>query len=167
MAGTLPEPWMRGPIEGISPLIAPVLYSFQQATEDLIKSCASLSVDQIWDRPHGLAPLGFHLKHIAGSIDRLTTYLKGEPLSPDQFEALGAEMTAGATIDELLASLETCIENASAAISKLDPARLTDARTVGRQRLPTTVIGLLVHIAEHTQRHVGQAISAAQLAQRR
>jgi len=29
--------------------------------------------------------------------------------------------------------------------------------------LPTTVGGLLVHVADHTQRHVGQAVTTAKI----
>jgi hypothetical protein len=34
---------------------------------------------------------------------------------------------------------------------------------VGRARLPSTVFGLLFHVAEHTQRHAGQAITTAKI----
>ena len=165
MARILPEPWMRGPLDGVSPLIAPVLYSFQQANEDLVKYTANMRPAQVWARPHGLAPLGFHLRHIAGSVSRLTMYLQNLPLTPQQFEALHAEMTPGAGVEELLNAMVQSFDQATAIITGIDQAELCGTRGVGRERLPTTVIGLLVHIAEHTQRHVGQAISAAKLVQ--
>ncbi|HEX5431276.1 MAG TPA: DinB family protein, partial [Bryobacteraceae bacterium] len=80
----LPEAWMRGPMEGVSPLTAPVLYSFQQAREDLDRFTEGLTPEQIWATPHGFGSVGFHLRHIAGSTDRLTTYLAGRQLSEAQ-----------------------------------------------------------------------------------
>src|SRR5262245_17048685 len=160
----LPEPWMRGPIEGVNPLIAPAIYGFQQAREDLAKYTEGLTPEQIWATPHGFGSVGFHLRHIAGSTDRLLSYLRGEPLSKEQMEFLKAEHNPGANREELLAAMDTSFRRVESVARTLDSASLTDAREVGRQRLPTTVLGLLVHIAEHTQRHVGQAISAAKWA---
>ena len=164
MEKTLPEPWLRGPISGISPLIAPVLYSFQQAREDLAKHTECLTGDQTWAHPFGLAPVGFHLRHIAGSVHRLTTYLLGAQLDEAQMAALRNEMEPGEPLANLLAQVNESLAQAEERIKSIDPAILTEPRAVGRQQLPTTVIGLLIHIAEHTQRHVGQAIVAAKLA---
>jgi DinB family protein len=158
------EPWLRGPIAGVSPLLAPVLHAFEQAREDLAKHTDGLNTEQIWARPFGLAPVGFQLRHIAGSVDRLVTYLMGEQLDDAQMAALQKELEPGASREELLAGVNLALFEAEALIRSIDPATLTEARGVGRRQLPTTVIGLLVHIAEHTQRHVGQAISAAKLA---
>lgn len=154
------EPWLRGPMEGVSPLVAPVLYSFEQAREDLRKYTEDLTTEQVWARASGLGSVGFHLRHIAGSVDRLMTYLQGQELSGKQLEALRGEMEPGATREELLAGVEAALHDAERVVRALDVTTLTESRTVGRQHLPTTVIGLLVHIAEHTQRHVGQAICA-------
>ena len=156
---------MRGPIEGVHPLLAPVLYSFQMAREDLEKYTADLPPERLWATPHSLASVGFHILHIAGSTNRLVTYLQGRELSAAQLQAMVAEGSPGAlSRDQLLAALNHAFRDAEAVIRAMDPAALADARTVGRKRLPTTVTGLLTHIAEHTQRHVGQAISAAKLA---
>ncbi len=163
--GDLAEPWMRGPIAGVHPLLAPVLYSFQMAREDLEKYTAGLPIERIWATPHGLASVGFHVRHIAGSTDRLMTYLQGRELVAAQLDALAAEESPGTlSREQLLADLDEAFRDAEMAIRSIYPATLADARTVGRKRLPTTVIGLLTHIAEHTQRHVGQAIAAAKLA---
>jgi hypothetical protein len=108
--------------------------------------------------------LGFQLRHIAGSVDRLVTYLMGKPLDETQMAALRTEMDASASRDELLEEVNRALDQAEARIRSIDPASLPEPRVVGRIQLPTTVIGLLVHIAEHTQRHIGQAISAAKLA---
>lgn len=156
---------MRGPIAGVHPLLAPVLYSFQMAREDLEKFTAGLSPARIWATPHGLASVGFHILHIAGSTNRLITYLRGRELTAAQLEAMAAEESPREPSREhLLATLDQAFREAEAVIRAINPATLADARTVGRKRLPTTVIGLLTHIAEHTQRHVGQAIVAAKLA---
>jgi uncharacterized damage-inducible protein DinB len=158
------EPWLRGPVAGVDPLIAPILYSFEQAYEDLEKYSEGLSVAQIWATPHGFGSMGFHLRHIAGSVQRLMTYVQGRQLSDQQMAEIKTQHEPGASRDELLAGLRTSFDNAGAVVRGIDPATLSEAREVGRKRLPTTVIGLLTHIAEHTQRHVGQAISAAKLA---
>ena len=155
---------MRGPIEGVHPLLAPVLYSFQMAREDLEKYTAGLPPARIWATPHGLASVGFHMVHIAGSTNRLITYLQGTELSAAQLDAMAGEASPGEpSREQLLAALNDAFGDAEAVIRATDPATLADARTVGRKRLPTTVIGLLTHIAEHTQRHVGQAIVTAKL----
>ncbi len=160
----LPEAWMRGPIPGVDPLLAPILYSFQQAREDLARWTQGLTTAELWAKPHGFGSVGFHVRHIAGSTDRLMTYLVGEQLSQEQLAFLKSEHDAGASRDELLNALARVFQRAETVVRSLDPARLAEARGVGRKRLPTTVIGLLVHISEHTQRHVGQAISAAKWA---
>ncbi|MGA3039814.1 MAG: DinB family protein [Bryobacteraceae bacterium] len=146
-------------------MVAPTLYGFQQTREDLARHTRGLSDGQVWTRPHGLAPLGFHLRHIAGSVDRLTAYLEGRALDAGQVAALAAEMEPGASLEELLADIERTLRRAEEVIRAIDPATFAEPRWVGRKRLPTTVLGLLVHIAEHTQRHLGQAIGAAQFTQ--
>lgn len=162
---SLPEPWMRGPIPEIDPLIAPVLYSFQQAREDLRRWTEGLSSRQLWATSFACASVGFHIRHIAGSTDRLISYLQGKPLNAGQLATLEAEHEpAHVSRDELLALLDAAFDDAEAVVRALDPVTLCEPRGVGRRRLPTTVIGLLFHIAEHTQRHVGQAICAAKLA---
>lgn len=160
---TVPEPWLRG-LPGVSPLTAPILYAFQQAREDLAKYTEDLTVEQIWAKPYGLGSAGFHVRHIAGSTDRLMKYLEEKQLTAAELRALETEATPGDTPEELMEELDAAFERAEAIVRALDPATLADPREVGRKRLPTTVIGLLTHIAEHTQRHVGQAISAAKLA---
>jgi len=160
----LTEAWMRGPIPGVDPLVAPILYCFQQAREDLARWTNGLTTDQLWAQPHGFGSVGFHLRHVAGSTDRLMTYLRGEQLTEAEMAFMKAEHSPGASREELLDAMDQVFRQAEVTIRALDPARLADARGVGRKQLPTTVIGLLTHIAEHTQRHVGQAISAAKWA---
>jgi uncharacterized damage-inducible protein DinB len=156
------EPWLRGPVPGVHPLTAPVLYAFQQAREDLARHTEGLSTAQVWATPHGFGSVGFHIRHIARSTGRLLRYLAGESLSEAEMLALASEKEPGATREELLGELERALQGAETAVRAIDPATLAEVRTVGRKRLPTTVTGLLTHIAEHTQRHTGQAICAAQ-----
>ena len=163
---TPPEPWLRGALLDVDALLAPALRSFEQVREDLARWTAGVGDAQMWLAPPGLAPLGFHLRHIAGSLDRLTTYLEGGSLSPAQLADLAAETAPHGGRAELLAAVDRALCRADAAIRALDPARLREPRTVGRQTLPTTAIGLVVHLAEHTQRHLGQAILTAKLALR-
>jgi uncharacterized damage-inducible protein DinB len=158
-----PEPWMRGPIEGVSPLTAPILYTFQHAREDLAKFIEGLTAEQIWATPYGFGSVGFHIRHIGGSTDRLITYMRGEQLTPAQLDFLKSEKNAGASGAELLQEMDQYFRQAEVVVRALDPATLGDLREIGRKKLPSTVNGLLVHTAEHIQRHIGQAISAAKL----
>ncbi|MGE5647442.1 MAG: DinB family protein [Acidobacteriota bacterium] len=144
-------------------MIAPLLYSFQQAREDLAAFTEGLTPDQLWARPFGGNPVGREIRHIGGSVDRLITYAEGRQLTDRQLRELSSEFDPGAGREELLRELEERLARAEAVVRSLDRKTLTAPREVGRKRLPTTVMGLLVHIAEHTQRHVGQAISAAKL----
>ena len=146
----------------MNPLITPVLYAFQQAREDLAQCTHALTTEQLWAAPHGFASVGFHIRHIAGSTERLATYLEARELTPTQLLALEAESQPGtATRDELLILLDASLRYAESVVRGIDPATLTEPRYVGRKKMPSTVIGLLTHIAEHTQRHVGQAITTA------
>lgn len=161
-----PEPWLRGPLEDVNPFVAPLVYSFQQAREDVAACTASLTTEQLWEQPNGAAPVGFHIRHLARAADRLMTYLLGGQLSGAQMAALRAEMEPGASREYLLAEMDSLLAKVEAAARALDPASLSEPRFVGRKQLPTTVIGLLVHIAEHTQRHVGQTVTTARIVAR-
>lgn len=141
----------------------PVLFSFQQVREDLQRHTADLSDEQVWQRPEGLPSLGFQLRHIGGSIDRLLTYLAGGQLSPEQLQALRQESVAEGSLKSLLEAVDASLADAEKRLRTLDTRTIYDVRYVGRKKLPTTVVGLLVHLAEHTQRHLGQAITTAKL----
>jgi hypothetical protein len=160
------EPWLRGALVGVHPLLAPTLHAFAQAREDLARWTDGLTDAEIWFRPQGLAPVGFQLRHIAGSIERLTTYLRGEQLTPEQLEAIPHEMDPGLGRSALLDAVNQALHQSEQVIRALDPAILGAPRSVGRKRLPTTVIGLVVHLAEHTQRHVGELIITAKLSKK-
>jgi DinB family protein len=158
------EPWLRGPLAGVHSLLAPTLYAFAQAREDLVQWTEGLTDDEIWLQPHGVASVGFQLRHIAGSVERLTTYLRGEQLTPQQLAAIPREMEPGAGRLTLLEEINEALHQSEQVIRALDPTILSDSRSVGRKGLPTTVIGLVVHLAEHTQRHVGELIVTTKLA---
>ena len=159
-----PEPWLRGTIEGLHPAAAHLLYTFEQAREELAQFCSPLTVDEIWRSPGaGVASVGFQMRHIAGSIDRLTTYLRGGQLSEEQLAALRGEQEPGAGFDELMESLEVEFQRTEAVVRAIAPASYEERRLVGRKQLPTSVGGLIVHISEHTQRHLGQAVLTSKL----
>jgi len=141
----------------------PVFHSFQMVREDLAHYTAGVPEEAVWKRVGTLPSLGFHLRHIAGSVDRLVTYLMGEQVTREQIAYMKEEGTPGATLAELLAGVHAALAEAEQRIRTLDPATIHDPRYIGRKRLPSTVLGLLVHVAEHTQRHLGQAITTAKL----
>ena len=156
----LPEPWLRGAMAGVDPLVMPVFFSFVQVREDLVRYTAGLNDEQVW-RVVGTNSLGFQLKHIAGSVDRITTYLLGRELSKEQLATLRQEPVPTMDLPELLRLVETQLARSEAQLRTIKLETMYEARTVGRRALPTTVLGLIVHLAEHTQRHLGQAITIA------
>jgi len=159
---TLPEPWLRGPIAGVGTSVMPVFFCFLQVREDLTKHTAGLTREQVWQRI-GESSVGFHMKHLAGSVERLTTYVLGAQLSSAHLDYLRSEHDADLDLSELLELVDKKLSASEAQLLQLDPGTLFEARTVGRRALPTTVLGLLVHLAEHTQRHLGQAITLSQV----
>jgi hypothetical protein len=163
------EPWLRGPVPDVPPLLQPVAHALLQALEDIRRVVTPLGQDALWARPGGAASVGFHIRHAAGSLDRLFTYARGEMLSPGQLATLKGETApegqGSATARELVAAFEAQVERALAQLRDTPVDRLTERRDVGRAKLPSTVLGLLFHGAEHTQRHVGQTIATAKIAQ--
>ena len=161
-----PEPWLRGPLPNVHPLVMPVFFSFAQVREDLARHTAGLSREQIWQKA-GNASLGFHLKHLAGSVHRLTTYLVGGQLGEEQLRSLQSEAEGREEAQELLQMVNEALAASEERLRTISPDDLYQRRTVGRKELPTSVLGLLVHLAEHTQRHLGQAITLAQIARQK
>jgi len=161
-----PEVWLRGPVPGIPPLLQPIAHGLLQCREELHAAVTGLRPDQIWTSPSGAASLGFHVRHAGGSLDRLFTYARGEQLSADQRGALVAEGEPDLAPDaglRLLAAFDLAVERALAQLETTDESRLLEPRSVGRAQLPSTVIGLLFHAAEHTQRHAGQAATTVRV----
>jgi uncharacterized damage-inducible protein DinB len=159
------EAWLRGPIEGVPPHLMPVFHSFAMVHEDLAHYTEGLTTEDVWRHTGALPSLGFHLRHIAHSVDRLVTYLCGDQLSEAQIATLKRETELGAeTLAELLEDIDEKLSDAERRIRTIEPGMLNEPRYIGKKRLPSTVLGLLVHVAEHTQRHLGQAITTAKLA---
>lgn len=159
-----PEVWLRGPLRGYAPVLQPVAHALQQAREDIERLGRIVPADDVWQKPGGAASIGFHVAHLAGALDRLLTYARGEMLSPSQIQALRAEDDLERTarpFPEVVAQTLAAIDRGLAQLRETPDETLLDARKVGRAGLPSTVIGLLVHVAEHTTRHVGQAITTA------
>jgi uncharacterized damage-inducible protein DinB len=162
------EAWLRGPLPGVPPLLMPAAHALVGAGEDLARAAAGLSPEQLWARPAGVASVGFHLRHVAGILDRLLTYARGEPLTDAQLAYLRAEPDPGDPapgVDDLLASAERAIERALDQIRATPESSLPDPRGVGRLQHPSTVHGLLFHAAEHAQRHTGQVVTLARIVQ--
>jgi uncharacterized damage-inducible protein DinB len=159
----LPEPWLRGTLTEIPAVPRAVLHALELAKEDIARWCFKLSDEQLNARPGGSAPVAFHLRHIVRSVDRLLTYAEGKPLSGDQIATLKTELQPGATHRDLFSEFNEGLNKAAARIRALASTDLEKARKVGKQELPTTLGGLLVHAADHTQRHVGQAITTAKI----
>ena len=107
--------------------------------------------------------MAFHIRHIARSVDRLLTYAEGRQLSEEQVAALETEVAPDAVPAEVFKELRDALEQAGTRVCAFTAAHLEVPRSVGRQSLPTTLGGILVHVAEHTQRHVGQAITTAKI----
>lgn len=159
----LPEPWLRGTLTEVEPVQRAVLHALELAKENLEHWCADLTAEELNARPGGVASVGFHLRHIPGSMDRLLTYAEGKSLTSEQIAAMKSEGEPAGGASALLSGLTKGIESASARVRAFPANSLSEPRTVGRQQMPTTVAGLLVHVADHTQRHAGQAVTTAKI----
>ncbi len=157
------EPWLRGTLTEFEAVPRQILHALELAAEDIELWCVDLTDAEMEARPCGIAPVGFHLRHIARSLDRLLTYAEGEQLSPAQLAALSSELEAIPDKAATLAEVRRAIGLAAARVKAIGTGSFEEPRYVGRKRLPTTVGGLLVHCAEHTQRHVGQAVTTAKV----
>jgi uncharacterized damage-inducible protein DinB len=159
----LPEPWLRGSMGDVPAVQRAVLHALELAREDLERWCDGLTDQELHARPGSIAPVAFHLRHIARSIDRLLTYAEGKQLSADQVSAMKDEMSSSGSRNELMAELVVALAKSGKRIRAFAQEQMEDERQVGKKQLPTSVGGLLVHVADHTQRHVGQAIVTAKI----
>jgi hypothetical protein len=153
------EPWLREIDLGLHPALAQPIFALQQVREDLERHTSGLTDQQVWQPAGGLTPLGFHLRHIAGSTRRLTTYIRGEQLTEVQLAEMKEEKTPGPSLADLLVQIAAAFSEAEAAIRDLNPDQLGEPRYIGRKRIRTTAVGLAIHIGEHAERHTGQAIT--------
>jgi uncharacterized damage-inducible protein DinB len=158
-----PEPWLRGTLTDVGAVPRAVLHALELAGEDLKKWCSLLTEAEFQSQPHGLPSVGFQLRHIARSVDRLLTYAEGNVLSAEQLEALTQESQPNATPQSVFDELSATLARGAGRIRILAKSDLEQPRSVGKKALPTTLGGLLVHVADHTQRHVGQAITTARV----
>jgi len=157
---TDPEVWLRGQLPDVIPELQPVAHSLLQVREEIAEA-APLSAEQLWARPGGAASIAFHLTHLAGSLDRLLTYARGNVLNAAQRAALASEgeVELSRSAADLVSAALDAIDRAVAQVRTTPLCTLDETREVGRQRLPSTVLGLLFHAAEHAQRHSAQIIT--------
>jgi len=161
-----PETWMRGPIDGVDPMLMPVAHALVQAREELERLAAEVPPEQVWLRPGGAASIGFHVRHLGAALDRLFTYARGERLSEEQKVAFRAEGEPGdppAALADLVTESTAQIDRALDQLRRTRPDELLAFRGVGRAQLPSNVLGLLFHAAEHSTRHTGQLITTAKI----
>ncbi|WP_026809657.1 DinB family protein [Arenibacter latericius] len=157
---TEPEYWLRGPIEGIPPLLQPAAHALLQSRKELTHYTANFPDNLLWEKPSGCASVGFHMQHLTGVLDRMMTYTQEKSLSEQQFEYLKQEGEPNPSIrvSDLVGHFDKKVEQALYMFKQLPESELTMTRTVGRKKLPSTVLGLLFHAAEHSQRHIGQML---------
>lgn len=161
MAENLPEYWLRGPVAGVPPLLQPIAHALLQARDEVTALVQDFDDKRLWEKPAGAASVGFHLQHLRGVLDRLFTYARGEALTSEQLQFLKAEGKGEgteSTTTQLGQAFHQQVEKALAQLRSTDEATLTKERKVGRAGLPSTVLGLLFHAAEHTMRHTGQLL---------
>jgi len=155
------EVWQRGPVENIPALLQPVAHAVLQAKEELYEMMDNFPEDLLWERPGGIASPAFHLQHLTGVLDRLFTYAREEALTGEQLYSLSIEGNKEKCTVDLSTMLELFDKQVDLSLnqlSKTDVDTLPGKREIGRQKIPTTLIGLYVHAAEHTMRHIGQLL---------
>lgn len=155
-----PEFWLRGPIEGISPVLQPAAHALLQSRSELNQYTANFPDRLLWEKPSGCASVGFHIQHLTGVLDRMMTYALNRSLSEQQFLYLKQEghPNPNISVSDLVNNFNKKVSEALAMFKEFQESELTKARTVGRKKLPSTVLGLLFHAAEHSQRHIGQML---------
>lgn len=162
-----PDAWLRGPVPGVPDLLQPVAHALIMSSEEIATALSDVHEDMLWARPSGAASVGFHLAHLAGSTDRLFTYARGEPLSEGQRDALAKERRADEErpeLSELQSAWRDVVERALSELQSIPETTLTEPRFVGQAKLPSTVMGLLFHAAEHAARHTGQIVTTLRVA---
>jgi uncharacterized damage-inducible protein DinB len=163
MAVTNIEPWLRGTLTEVDVVRRAVLHALELAREDVERWTADLSDSELEAQPLGLPSVGRQMRHIVRSLDRLLTYAEGRQLSAEQLEALRTEVDASVSREALFAEFEAGLLSAAARVRASWQESYGGARGVGRKMLPTTLGGLLVHCADHTQRHAGQLVTTAKV----
>lgn len=164
---SLPEYWLSGPVPEIPSILQPVAHALLQSKREVERALLDFPAHLLWEQPKGMASVGFHLRHLPGVLDRLFTYARGEQLRLEQLAYLKMEAEADQLtgISDLLKKFNRQVELSLKQLEQTDPLTLTEARGVGRKQIPSTVIGLLFHAAEHTMRHTGQLLVTAKMVQ--
>ena len=157
---------MRGPIEGVDPMLMPVAHALVQAREELGELVSIVPAEHVWTRPGGAASIGFHVRHLGAALDRLFTYARDERLNDAQKATLRAEIEPGdppAGLADLVREAQGQIDRALEQLRQTSRDQLLDLRGIGRAQLPSNVLGLLFHAAEHSTRHAGQLVTTAKI----
>lgn len=159
------EFWLSGPIAGITPVLQPVAHAILQARREIQEALQEFHGHLLWQRPGGVASVAFHLQHVTGVAERLFTYARGEQLSTEQLNSLKneGEQDDKILLAELLGQFVEQVEKAMAQLKTTKEDTVFEVRWVGRKRIPSNVLGLLFHAAEHIQRHTGQLIVTARV----
>jgi uncharacterized damage-inducible protein DinB len=156
------EPWLRGTHTKLPAVPRQILHALELTTEDHQRWCSALTAAELEATPYGLPSVAFQMRHIVRSLDRLLTYAEGHQLTSTQLDALRSEHQPSPR-EALEAEFRSGLTSATTRILAFHPTDFEAARHVGRDRLPTTLAGLLIHCAEHTQRHSGQMVTTAKL----
>lgn len=160
-----PEFWLRGPVDGVPDLLQPAAHALLQANSEIRQVLANFANSKLWEKPFDMASVGFHLQHITGVLDRLYTYADGKSLSNSQLKYLSEEglendqLTVAVLLDKLNERIRLSIDK----LKEMNADSLVEFRAVGRNKLPSTVLGLIFHAAEHTMRHTGQLLVTAKV----
>jgi len=157
------EPWLRGTYPEVPAVGRAVLHALDLALDDITKWVDGLADAEVHTHPLGLPSVAFHLRHIARSVDRILTYAEGGQLTAEQLASLKAEQSGDESLAVLLGDVEASFSNAADRVRTLAGADFDLFRGVGRKQLPTSIGGALIHVADHTQRHVGQVVTTAKV----
>ena len=156
----LPEIWLTGPVPEVPALLQPVAHALLQVQRELKEILVDFPEQKLWEKPKGMASVGFHLQHLSGVLDRLFTYAKSEVLTETQLLFLKNEgmENAALTIEKLIQQFDLQVAKSISQLKNTQPETLTEVRFVGRKQIPSTHIGLLFHATEHSTRHLGQLL---------
>nr|MBC7612282.1 DinB family protein [Pseudopedobacter sp.] len=160
MSNIKAEVWLRGPLPQYPALLQPVAHALLQAREELAELMIGFPEDLLFERLSGLASPAFHLQHLTGVLDRLFTYARQETLTDVQLLYLKKEKDwdKDLSIEKLVAQFDLQVDTALLQLAKTAINELTEIRWVGRDKIPSTLIGIYTHAAEHTMRHIGQLL---------
>lgn len=132
MADERVEPWLRGTRGDVDAVRRAVLHALELAAEDTARWCDELNGEEMEARPYGLPSVGFQLRHVARSLDRLLTYADGQQLTERQLKLLKTEeefVDREATLMEFAEAIEVSMTRVLAFSEK----SYEQPRAVGRK----------------------------------